>query len=69
MEEATLCIIDVVSLHWNIPREENLVSHKRFSEARTEKKVIIETLVELVEADLKSNIIRLTQETFTATSI
>ena len=69
MEEAALCIIDVVSLHWNIPREENLVSHKRFLEARTEKKVIIETLVELAEADLKNNIIWFTQETFTATSI
>ena len=46
-ERAILCAIDVVGLYHNIPHEEGLVSLRKFLDARTEKKVITETLLEL----------------------
>ena len=53
-EGAILCTIDVVGP--NIPHEEGLASLRRFLDARTEKKVKTETLVELAEIVLKNNI-------------
>ena len=53
---AILCTIDVVGLYPNIPYAEGLASLRKFLDARTEKKVTTETLLELAEIVLKSNI-------------
>ena len=49
------CTIDDVGLYPNIPHEEGLASLRRFLDARTEKKVTTETLLELAEIVLKNN--------------
>ena len=59
-EGAILCTIDVVGP--NIPHEEGLASLRRFLDARTEKKVTTETLVELAEIVLKSNIFQFNEK-------
>ena len=61
-EGAILYTIDVVGLYPNISHEEGLASLRRFLDARTEEKVINETLVELAEIVLK-NIFQFNQKT------
>ena len=53
-EGAVVCTIDVVGLYPSIPHEEGLASLRRFLDARTAKKVTIETLLELAEFILTS---------------
>ena len=62
-EGAILCTIDVVGPYPNIPHEEVLASLRKFLDARTEKKVTTETLLELVEIVLKNNIFQFNQKT------
>ena len=62
-EGAILCTIDVVGLNPNIPHEETLASLRKFLEARTEKKVTTETLLELAEIVLKSSIFQFSEKT------
>ena len=62
-EGATLCTIDVVGLYPNIRNEEGLASLRRFLDSKTEKKVTTETLVELAEIVLKSNIFQFNEKT------
>ena len=61
-EVPILCTIDVVGLYPNIPHEEALASLRKFLDARTEKKVSTETLLELAEIVLK-NIFQFNQKT------
>ena len=53
-EGAILCTIDVVGLYPNIPHEEGLASLRKFLDARMEKKVTTEALLELIEIVLKN---------------
>ena len=62
-EGAILCTFEVVGFYPNIPHEEDLASLRRFLDARTEKKVTTETLVELAEIVLKSNIFQFNEKT------
>ena len=62
-EGAILCTIDAVGLYPNIPHEEGLASLRRFLDARTEKKVTTETLVELAEIVVKNNIFQINEKT------
>ena len=62
-EGAILCTIDVVGLYTNIPLEEGLVSRRKLLDARTEKKVTTETLVELADIVLKNNIFQFNEKT------
>ena len=62
-EGAILCTINAVGLYPNIPHEESLASLRKFLDARTEKKVTTETLLELAEIVLKNNIFHLNQTT------
>ena len=62
-EGAIFCTIDVVGLYPNIPHEEGLASLRRFLDARTEKKVTTETLVELAEIVLKNSIFQFNEKT------
>ena len=62
-EGAILCTIDVVGLYPNIPHEEGLASLRKFLDARTEKKVTTETLLELAEIALKNNIFQFNEKT------
>ena len=63
-EWAILCTIDVAGLYPNIPHEESLASLRKFLDARTEKKVKTETLLELVEIVLKNNIFQFNEKKF-----
>ena len=62
-EGAILCTIDVVGLYSNIPHEEGLASLRKFLDARAEKKVTTETLLELAEIVLKNNIFQFNEKT------
>ena len=62
-EGAILCTIVVVGLYPNILHEEGLASLRRFLEARTEKKVTTEILVELAEIVSKNNIFQFNEKT------
>ena len=62
-EGAILCTIDVVGLYPNIPHEEGLASLRKFLDARKEKKVTTEILLELAEIVLKNNIFQLNEKT------
>ena len=62
-ERAILCTIDFVGLYPKIPHEEGLASLRKFLDARTEKKVTTETLLELAEIVLKSNIFLFNEKT------
>ena len=62
-EGAILCTIDVVGLYPNIPHEEGLASLRKFLDARAEKKVTTETLLELAEIVLKNNIFQFNEKT------
>ena len=62
-EGAILCTTDVIALYTNIPHEEGLVSYRKFLDARTEKKVTTETLLELAEIVLKTNIFHFNEKT------
>ena len=61
-EGAILCTIDVVGLYPNIPHEEGLASFRKFLDARTEKKLTTETLLELAEIVLKNNIFQFNEK-------
>ena len=66
-EGAILITIDVVCLYPNIPHEEGLVSLRKFLDARTEKKVTTETLLEKLfktEIVLKNNIFQFNEITY-----
>ena len=54
-EEAVLYTTDVVGFYLNISDEEGLVSLRRFSDARTEAKVTIKTLVTVEKIVLREN--------------
>ena len=62
-EGAILCTIDVVGLYPNIPHEEGLASLRKFLDAKVEKKVTTETLLELEEIFLKNNIFHFNEKT------
>ena len=53
---------DVVGLYPNIPHEESLASLRRFSDARKEKEVTTENLVELAE-NVLTNIFQFNEKT------
>ena len=55
-EGAILCTIGIAGIYPNIARKKGLASLRKFLDARTEKKVTTETLLELVEIILKNNI-------------
>ena len=63
-EGVILCTVDDIGLYPNIPHEEGLTSLRRFLDARTEKKVTTETLVELAEIVLKNNIFQFNEKNF-----
>ena len=60
-ELAIVCTVAAVCRYPNILHEESLASLRRFLDGKTEKKVTIETLVELAEIVLKNNIIQLSK--------
>ena len=62
-EGAILCTIDVVGLYPNILHEEGLASLRKFLDARTEKKVTTEILLELAEIVLKNNVFQFNGKT------
>ena len=62
MEGHILCTIDVVALYPNISHEKGMASFRKFLHAKTEKKVITETLVELSEIVLKNNIFQFNEK-------
>ena len=64
MEEHILCTIDVVALYPNISHEKGMASFRKFLNAKTEKKVTTETLVELSEIVLKNNIFQFNKKTW-----
>ena len=61
-EGAFLCAIDVVGLYPKIPHEEGLASLRKFLDARTEKKVTTETLLELAGVFLKNDIFQFNEK-------
>ena len=63
LEGVILCIIDAVSLYPNIPHEKDLASLRKFLDARAEKKVTSEILLELTEIVLKNNIFQFNEKT------
>ena len=63
MEGHILCTIDVVALYPNISHEKGMASFRKFLNAKTEKKVTTETLVELSEIVLKNNIFQFNKKT------
>ena len=63
LEGVTLGIIDVVGYYPNIPHDEALASLRKFLDARTEKKVPTETLLEFAEIVLKINIFQFKEKT------
>ena len=62
-ERAILRAINVVGLYPNVPHEEGLVSLRKFLDARAEKKVRTETLLEFLEIILKSTIFQFNEKT------
>ena len=63
MEGHILCTIDVVALYPNISHEKGMASFRKFLNAKTEKKVTTETLVELSKIVLKNNIFQFNKKT------
>ena len=63
-EGAILCTIDVVGLYLNIPYEEGLTSLRKLLDARMEKKVATETLLELAQIVLNYIIFQFNEKTF-----
>ena len=55
-EDIILCTIDVVGLYPNIPHEDGLVAMRKALDAREDKTVSIDSLIELAECVLKNNI-------------
>ena len=62
-EGAIFCTIDVVGLYPNIPHEKGPTSLTKNLDARTEKKVTTENLLELAEIVLKNNIFQFNEKT------
>ena len=54
--KSILCTIDVVGLYPNIPHEDGLRALRKHLEARVDKNVSTETLLELAECVLKNNV-------------
>ena len=54
-EDIILCTIDVVGLYPNIPHEDGLVAMRKALDAREDKTVSTDSLIELVECVLKNN--------------
>ena len=61
---AIRCTVDVVDLYPNIPHSEGLTSLRRVLELRDNKQISSDTLVELAEIVLKSNIFQFDEKTF-----
>ena len=59
-----LCIIDIVGFYPNIPHSKGLNSLRRFLELRDNKQISSDTLIELAEIILKSNLFEFDQKTF-----
>ena len=55
-DDFLLCTVDVVGLHFNIPREEGLASIRTALEKREDKSISTESLMDLAECVLKNNI-------------
>ena len=55
-EDIILCTIDVVGLYLNIPHEDGLVAMRKALDAREDKTVSTDSLIELAECVLKNNI-------------
>ena len=55
-EDIILCTIDVVSLYHNIPHEDGLVAMRKALDAREDKTISIDSLIELAEWVLENNI-------------
>lgn len=61
-EGATICTNDVVGFYLNTSDEEGLISVRRFSDARTETKVTIKTLLTLEKLVLTKNIFKFSEK-------
>ena len=55
-EDIILCTIDILVLHPNIPHEDALVAMRKALDAREDKTVLTDSLIELAECFLKNNI-------------
>ena len=55
-KDAILCTIDVLGLYSNIPHEDGLVAIHTALDAREDKAVLTDSLIELAECILKNNI-------------
>ena len=55
-KDAILCTIDVLGLYSNIPHEDGLVAIHTALDAREDKTVLTDSLIELAECILKNNI-------------
>ena len=51
-----LCTVDVVGLYPNIPHEEGLIAIRKALDARKDKTISTDSLIELAEYVLKNNI-------------
>ena len=56
LEDIILCTIDVVGLYPNIPHKNGLVIMRKSLDAREDKTVLTDSLIELEECILKNNI-------------
>ena len=64
LEGAILSISDVVGLYLNILHEEGLTSLRKLLDARMEKKVATENLLELAQIALNNTIFQLNGKSF-----
>ena len=55
-EDIILCTMDVVGLYPNIPHENGLVAMQKALDAREDKTISTDSLIELAECVLKNNI-------------
>ena len=55
-DDLTLCTIDTVGLYPKIPHEEGLIAIRKALDARNDKAISTDSLVELAECILKNNI-------------
>ena len=63
-DDLILCTIDVVGLYRNIPHEEGLIAIRRVLNTRTDKTILIDSLIELAECVLKNNIFEHNESVF-----
>ena len=64
LEGAILSTSDVVGLYLNILHEEGLTSLRKLLDARMEKKVATENLLELAQITLNNTIFQLNEKSF-----